>query len=149
MSTVPVRLRPLSSSRKDTAFASKEIQLGIKTLKRADTARMIAQHSRILRVYADLVRLRIRGNATGIKEMEKRILELRKEFPSDPRLCLMLAYHYQSFQKPAKTNAQAGKLTNEAMDLFEKERSQDYEPKWGRAWARRLKMSSRERALTK
>jgi hypothetical protein len=126
--------------KKDTLLAKTKLAQAKWTLKAADSISPAEIENKILRVYLDLMELRLKKfDAVKIKLVDEEITELRKNNSSNPRIGVLNAYENIIFYpKDKNKNTKAKELLRNADALFKKEKYEEYAPRWGKKWCGEL-----------
>jgi hypothetical protein len=126
--------------KKDTLLAKTKLAQAKWTLKAADSIRAAEIENKILRVYLDLMELRLKKpDPVKIKLLDERITELKKNNSENPRIEVLNAYQNIIFYPRDKSkNAKVKEYLSGAEILFKKEKYAEYAPRWGKKWCGEL-----------
>ena len=126
--------------KKDTLLARSRISMAKWTLKAADSLAPKEIENKILKLYLEVLKLRMKKNEQNeIKILEDEIMAIKKIIPENPRINLLNAYFYMLFFKNDKNKKiKVKELLNRATASFLKEKTSEYAPHWGRKWCGEL-----------
>lgn len=135
-----VRSTDLLLQKHDTVLARSRANQALSQLNVNDTIKPGDVENSILHCYAKINALRLSNKSKkDIALLESSIEGIRKKYPLNPRIYVVLAYHYKCFYGTSKTKRKkAIELLEKSESLFDVQKANEFDPSWGRKWATEL-----------